>query len=220
MTLDGVARKSLFLLVLCVAAGFFGWNLMASPTDSLVLYLLIAVFGAFIIGLITVLKPKISPFTAPLYAVLEGVVVGAVSQLYEVEFSGIVLQAVLLTGGIFVAMLLLYMLRIIKASENFKLGVAAATGGVAIYYLANFILGFFGVDLPLIHENTWMGIGFSVVVIIIASLNLVVDFDFIEEGVSKKAPKYMEWYSSFGLFVTMVWLYLEILRLLAKARRR
>lgn len=219
MTLNGVAAKSLLMLVLAVTSGVFGWRLVAQNPDSIVL-----VFGAliiaFIIGLITVFVKKIARFTAPIYAILEGFVLGALSQLYETEFQGIVLQALLLTGGIFVSMLLLYLTRIIKPTENLKLGIAAATGGIAVYYLANFVVNFFGKDLPLINSNSGWGIGFTVIIIIIAALNLVVDFDFIEQGVEKRAPKYMEWYASFGLFVTIVWLYLEILRLLAKLRSR
>ena len=220
MTLDGVAGKSLVLLLLCVGTGVFGWNLAATQAEAIGAYITGAVLVAFVVALITIFKKTVSPITAPLYAVLEGFALGAISQFFEQVFAGIVLQALLLTGGIFVSMLLLYRFRLIKATENFKLGVAAATGGIALYYLADLAVGFFGVNLPLIHSNSGLGIGFTVLVIIIAALNLVVDFDFIEEGVNKRAPKYMEWYASFGLFVTLVWLYLEILRLLAKARSR
>jgi uncharacterized YccA/Bax inhibitor family protein len=220
MTLDGVAGKSLLLFVLCVGVGIFGWRMAAEQSELFAPYLFGAIVFALVVGIVTVFKKKIAPFTAPLYAAVEGFILGAISQLYEAEFDGIVLQALLLTGGIFVSMLLLYLFRIIRATENFKLGVAAATGGIALYYLANLALSFFGKDLPLINSTSAYGIGFTVLVIILAALNLVVDFDFIEQGVHKKAPKYMEWYASFGLFVTVVWLYLEILRLLAKSRRR
>lgn len=219
MTLDGVAGKSLILFALCVGFGVFGWRLAAHQSEMLGIYLLGSILGAFVVGLVTIFKKTVSPFTAPLYAILEGFVLGAISQIYETEFAGIVLQAILLTGGIFVAMLFLYLFRIIRATENFKMGVAAATGGIALYYVANLIIGAFGKNLPLINSNSAYGIGFTVLVIIIAALNLVVDFDFIEQGVTKQAPKYMEWYASFGLLVTIVWLYLEILRLLAKSRR-
>jgi uncharacterized YccA/Bax inhibitor family protein len=220
MTLDGVAGKSLLLLLLCVGTGAFGWNLAAQKNEMIGIYLMVSLLSALVVGLITVFKKKLSPYTAPLYAVLEGFVLGVISQLFEASYSGIVLQALLLTGGIFVSMLFLYLFRIIKATENFKLGVAAATGGIALYYIANLIINFFGKDLPLINSTSGWGIGFTVLVIIVAALNLVVDFDFIEQGVEAKAPKYMEWYSSFGLFVTLVWLYLEILRLLGKVRSR
>lgn len=220
MTLDGVAGKSLALFLLCVGAGVFGWQLAAEKLEMVAPYVLGSILVAFVVAIVTIFKKNWSPFTAPLYAVLEGFALGAISQIFEREFEGIVLQALLLTGGIFVSMLFLYLFRIIKATENFKLGVAAATGGIALYYIANLVVGFFGTQLPLIHSNSGWGIGFTVLVIIIAALNLVVDFDFIEQGVEKKAPKFMEWYASFGLFVTVVWLYLEILRLLAKARSR
>lgn len=220
MTLDGVAAKSLILFAFCVTSGLFGWRLAAQQHELLGMLVLGSLLSAFVIGIVTVFKKTISPVTAPLYALLEGFALGAISQIFEVAFAGIVLQALLLTSGIFVSMLLLYLLRIIRATENFKLGVAAATGGIAIYYVVNLIINFFGKELPLINSTSGWGIGFTVLVIIIAALNLVVDFDFIEAGVEKKAPKYMEWYASFGLFVTVVWLYLEILRLLAKARSR
>lgn len=220
MTLDGVARKSLLLLAICVGVGAYGWSMAVQQAAVLPGVLMGALIAAFIIGLVTIFKKTWAPITAPLYAALEGFVLGAISQLYNVQFAGIVVQAILITTGIFASMLLIYMFRIIRATENFKLGVAAATGGIALYYLAYIITGFFGTELPLVASNSVYGIGFSILVVIIAAMNLVVDFDFIEQGVEKKAPKYMEWYASFGLFVTLVWLYLEILRLLAKARSR
>lgn len=220
MTLDGVAAKSLMLFALCVGSGIFGWRLAAQQPEALGIYVIGSLIIAFIIGIATIFKKTASPFTAPLYALFEGFALGAISQMFEVQFAGIVLQALLLTGGIFVSMLFLYLFRIIRATENFKLGVLAATGGIALYYVANLIINFFGKDLPLINSTSNWGIGFTVLVIIVAALNLVVDFDFIEQGVEKQAPKYMEWYASFGLFVTVVWLYIEILRLLAKLRSR
>ncbi|MFA6379469.1 MAG: Bax inhibitor-1/YccA family protein, partial [Candidatus Omnitrophota bacterium] len=159
--------------------------------------------------------------TAPLYALVEGVVIGCISFFFEKLYPGIVIQAVGLTFGTLFALLLAYQSRIIKVTQNFRLGVIAATGGIALYYLASMILsGFFKIQVPLIHESTPLGIGFSVVVVVIAALNLVLDFDFIEKGAQANAPKYMEWYGAFGLMVTLIWLYLEILRLLAKTRRR
>ena len=220
MTLDGVAAKSLVMLVLCVFFGVIGWNFAAQQSQMLSLYVWGSMISAFIVAIITIFRKTVAPFTAPLYAVLEGFFLGAISQLFEAVYAGIVLQAILLTLGIFASMLLLYLFRVIRATENFKLGVAAATGGIALYYIANLVIGFFGKDLPLVNSTSTWGILFTVLVIVVAAMNLVVDFDFIEQGVAKKAPKYMEWYSSFGLFVTLVWLYLEILRLLAKSRSR
>lgn len=219
MTLQGTASKSLILSALCVLFAVVGWQLTARYPEIGILAILITAVAAFVVAVITIFKKVASPYTAPIYAALEGVAVGGLSQVFEAAYSGIVLQALLLTGGIFVSMLLLYRLRIIRASENFKMGVAAATGGIATYYLANLAINFFGRELPLINSASVYGIGFTVLVIVVAALNLVVDFDFIESGVEKRAPKYMEWYASFGLLVTLVWLYLEILRLLSKVRR-
>jgi uncharacterized YccA/Bax inhibitor family protein len=158
--------------------------------------------------------------TAPLYAVLEGLFLGGISALYELKFQGIVIQAVALTFGTLAALLLAYKSRLIKVTENFKLGVVAATGGIALVYLISIGLGFFGIRMPYLHDSGPIGIGISVFIVIVAALNLVLDFDFIEQGAAQGAPKYMEWYAAFGLLVTLIWLYLEILRLLAKVRRR
>ena len=171
-------------------------------------------------AIITIYKKTWAPYTVSLYALLEGLALGGISQIFETEYPGIVSQAVLLTFGILAALLLLYKTRIIKPTENFKLGIAAATGGVVFVYFASFILGFFGVGVPLIHGNSNMSIIFSLIVVGIAAMNLVLDFDFIEEGSEKGAPKYMEWYGAFGLLVTLIWLYLELLRLLSKLYSR
>jgi uncharacterized YccA/Bax inhibitor family protein len=173
-----------------------------------------------VVGLITVFKKEWSPVTAPLYCVLEGLFLGIISAIFEQMFPGIVLQAVLLTFGTLATLLLAYQSGLIKATENFKLGVTAATGGIMMIYLINFAMSFFGSGIPYIHESGTFGILFSLFVVVIAALNLVLDFDFIENGVEQKAPKYMEWYAAFGLLVTLIWLYLEILRLLAKMRSR
>jgi len=223
MTLEATAGKTLILLALCFGGGVLGWQAIAAATDpdTVWVQVIIAALVAFVIALITVFNQKVAPITAPIYAVVEGFALGAISKAFEQTYDGIVLQAIGLTMGIFVSMLLLYLFRIIQPSRNFQLGLASATGGIALYYLAS--LGatlFFGVNLPLIHDNSPYGIAFSVVVVIVAALNLVVDFDFVEQGVKKRAPKYMEWYAGFGLLVTIVWLYLELLRLLAKIRGR
>jgi uncharacterized YccA/Bax inhibitor family protein len=222
MTLQGTVNKSALLLGIVVAAAAYTWNLFFSSSDqSAVLpYVLGGALGGFVVALVTVFKKTWAPVTAPLYAALEGLFLGALSAMMEVEFPGIVLQAVSLTFGIFFSLLLAYRSGLIKPSENFKLGVTAATGGIALVYLITMGLGFFGISMPYIHDNGLIGIGFSVFVVILASLNLVLDFDFIESGVERGVPKYMEWYASFGLLVTLVWLYLEILRLLSKLARR
>ena len=156
----------------------------------------------------------------PMYAVLEGLLLGGLSAMFEVRFPGIVSQAVFATFGTLFGLLFAYKTGIIKATENFKLGVFAATGGIAIVYLISFVMSFFGTRIPYIHESGLIGIGFSVFVVIVAALNLVLDFDFIEQGAESGAPKYMEWYAAFGLLITLVWLYIEMLRLLSKVRSR
>jgi uncharacterized YccA/Bax inhibitor family protein len=169
---------------------------------------------------VTSFKKDWSPVTSPLYAICEGLFIGGFSSILEARFPGIVLQAVMLTFGTLAALLGAYKTGLIVASDKFKRGVIAATGGIMIVYLATMILGLFHVQVPFIYGSSAMSIGFSVVVVIIAALNLVIDFDFIEQGTECGAPKYLEWYAAFGLLVTLVWLYLEILRLLAKMNRR
>ena len=175
-----------------------------------------------ILAVVFVVRKEWAPITVPLYAILEGALLGGISYMYNSSYNGIVTNAILLTVGILVSLLMAYRSGYIKATENFKLGIFAATGGIAIVYFVNFIMGFFGSGLGVMSINNAspLSIGFSVVVVIIASLNLVLDFDFIEEGAEKGAPKYMEWYGAFGLLVTLIWLYLEILRLLAKLNSR
>lgn len=223
MTLNGTVNKTGLLLLMCVATAAYTWNLYTGPESMGVLmpYLLVGGIGGFIVALVTVLKKQWAPITAPLYALLEGLFLGGISVFFEAQFPGIVMQAVMLTLGVLAALLMAYKSGLIKATENFKLGVVAATGGIALLYLVNLGLRLFGFDgFGFIHESSAMGIAFSVFVVIIAALNLVLDFDFIESGVEAGAPKYMEWYGAFGLVVTLIWLYLEILRLLAKLQSR
>jgi len=176
--------------------------------------------GGLVMALVISFKPTTAPFLAPVYALLEGLFLGAISAAFEVAYPGIVMQAVALTFGTLGTLLFAYRTGVIRATENFKLGVTAATGGIFLVYMASWIMGFFGVSMPFIHESGLIGIGFSVFVVIIAALNLVLDFDFIENGVERGAPKFMEWYAAFGLLVTLVWLYIEILRLLSKLQSR
>ncbi|MFN0054168.1 MAG: Bax inhibitor-1/YccA family protein [Planctomycetales bacterium] len=233
MTLEGTVLKTGMLLCILLAAAGYTWAqshaalpAMAEEAAQLVIptitYQLMGVglIGGLIVSLITIFFPKASPFTAPLYAGLEGLALGGISSLFEYRYPGIVMPAVGLTFGTLGALLLAYSSGLIKATENFKLGIVAATGGICLFYLVNMVLGFFGMSIPYIHQSGLIGIGFSAFVVVIAALNLVLDFDFIENGVRRGAPKYMEWYGSFGLLVTLVWLYLEILRLLSKLRDR
>ncbi|MFC1807706.1 Bax inhibitor-1/YccA family protein [Candidatus Omnitrophota bacterium] len=216
MTIQGTVNKTFFLLFLCVLSASWVWGRMQL---GIALLIPAAIVG-FIVGLVTVFNKRWAGITAPIYALVEGVVVGAISSYFEKTYPGIVIQAVSLTFGTLFCLLLAYKSRLIKVTENFKLGVVAATGSVMMIYAVNLILSFFGIRIPFIHESGIIGIGFSLVVIVIASLNLVLDFDFIEKGAENGAPRYLEWYGAFGLMVTLIWLYLEILRLLAKLRRR
>jgi uncharacterized YccA/Bax inhibitor family protein len=224
MTLNGTINKTGILLLLTVLTAAFSWNQALGPdglpAPGFAVYMWGGAIGGLVLALITVFKKTWSPVTAPLYALVEGFFLGAISAVYNAQFGGIVMQAVMLTFGILFALLFAYRSGLIKATENFKLGVVAATGGIALVYLASIALGFFGIKIPLIHESGLVGIGFSLFVVVIASLNLVLDFDFIETGVEQGAPKYMEWYGAFGLMVTLVWLYLELLRLLSKLQSR
>jgi len=216
MTIQGTVNKAFILLALIVFSAAWVWN---DPSRYLPLMWL-GLIGGFIVAMVTIFKKQWAPVTSPVYALLEGLVLGGISALMEKSYPGIVIQAVGLTFSILFCLLLAYKSRLIKVTENFKLGVVAATGGIALVYLATLILGFFGIRIPFIHSSGPIGIGFSVFVVIIAALNLVMDFDFIEKGAESGAPKYLEWYGAFGLMITLIWLYLEILRLLAKLRAR
>jgi uncharacterized YccA/Bax inhibitor family protein len=177
--------------------------------------------GGFVVALVTIFKKTWSAFTAPLYALLEGLALGGISAVFEKTYPGVAIQAVGLTLGTLFVMLLAYKTGVVKATQGFKVGVIAATGGIAVFYLAEMVLSFFfHIQVPAINGSGPWGIAFSLFVVVIAALNLVLDFDMIETGVRGGAPKYMEWYGAFGMMVTLIWLYLEILRLLGKARRR
>lgn len=219
MTINGTVGKTGLALLILIAAASWTWNKGLQGELPMVLVWGGAI-GGFIVAMVTVFKKTWAPNTTPLYAALEGLALGGISSIFELKYPGIVSQAVFLTFGTLGALLLAYRSGVIKATENFKLGVVAATGGIAILYVLSFVLGMFGITVPLIHSNGTFGILFSVFVVIVAALNLVLDFDFIEEGAEKGAPKYMEWYGAFGLLVTLVWLYLEILHLLSKLRSR
>ena len=222
MTLQGTVNKTGFLLTFLILAAAWTWNLYFESNNpaSVTPWLFGGLIGGLIVGIITTFKKHLSPITAPIYAVLEGLFLGSLSALFESRFPGIVVQAVGLTFGTLFALLMAYRSGLIKATENFKLGVTAATGGICLLYLISFVLSFFGTGIPYIHQSGLIGIGFSMFVVVIAALNLVLDFDFIENASESNAPKYMEWYGAFGLLVTLVWLYIEILRLLSKLYSR
>jgi uncharacterized YccA/Bax inhibitor family protein len=220
MTLQGAVNKTIALLALVVIGASYSWNLFYNQGAAAVQpWMIGGIIGSLVFAMITIFKATWAPKTAPIYAVLEGLALGGISAFFEARFPGIVIQAVGLTFGTLFALLLAYKTRLIRATENFKLGVFAATGGIAVVYLISLVGGMFGWNMPVIHESGPMGILFSLFVVVIAALNLVLDFDFIERG-HGVAPRYMEWYAAFGLVVTLAWLYLELLRLLSKLRER
>ncbi len=215
MTVEGTVNKTGISLLILIFFAALTWN-GTFGLERLMPTVYVGLGGGFVIALVTVFKKEWAPVTTPAYAALEGLMLGGVSLLFNLQYPGIVFNAVGLTFGVLVALLFAYRSGLIRPSENLKLGIVAATGGIALVYLVSMGLGLFGKSVPYIHDSGPIGIGFSVVVIVIAALNLVLDFDFIERGAEVGAPKYMEWYGAFGLLVTLVWLYLEILRLLAK----
>lgn len=222
MTTQGTVNKTGILLLCAIATAAWTWNrfLHAPSPETVAPLILVGAIGGLIVAFVTIFKKQWAAVTAPLYALLEGLVLGAVSAGFELRFPGIAMQAVGLTFGTLVALLIAYSSRVIRVTDKFRLGVVAATGGIAVFYFLTFILGFFGVHFTSIYGAGTIGIGFSVFVVIIAALNLVLDFDMIENGARSGAPKYMEWYGAFAIMVTLIWLYFEILRLLSKLRSR
>ena len=220
MTLEGTVNKTGILLLCTMATAAWAWHaFMQTRSAATVLpYLWIGLIGGFVVALVVTFKKTWAPVGAPVYALLEGLALGSISSVLELRFPGIAIESVALTFGTLLVLLLVYRTGIIRVTDKFRLGVIAATGGIALFYLAEIALGFFGIHFNSINGSGIVGIGFSVFVVIIAALNLVLDFDFVESGVTAGAPKYMEWYGAFGLMVTLVWLYLEIFRLLAKTR--
>ena len=190
------------------------------PCQTIAPLVAVGGIGGFILAMVTIFKKQWAGVTAPIYALLEGLVLGGISALMEQRFHGIAIQAVALTFGTLIAMLVAYRTGLIKVTDKLRLGIVAATGGIAVFYFLQFILGFFGVHFNSINGATPLGIGFSLVVVVVAALNLVLDFDLIENGARMGAPKYMEWYGAFALMITLIWLYFEILRLLSKFRSR
>ena len=221
MTMQGTANKTGLLLLCAVVTAAYTWGLSHSETpEAAIPWMMGGAIGGFILALVTVRKKTWSPFTAPVYALLEGFFLGGISALFEKSYPGIATQAVMLTFAVLFVLLLAYKTGLVKATRGFKLGVLSATGAIALVYVANLMMSFFHTSMSFLYSSTPLGIGISVVVVIIAALNLILDFDMIETGVRMGAPKYMEWYGAFAMMVTLIWLYMEILRLLAKTRRR
>jgi uncharacterized YccA/Bax inhibitor family protein len=221
MTVNGTANKTMFLLALAMGTACFTWSKTFPGLETNPAAAMPWAMGGAVVGLIAALvicfKQTWAPILAPVYALAEGLFLGGVSASFEAQYPGIVIQAV---GGTFGTLLVAYQSGFIKATENFKLGIVAATGGIFLVYVISMIGSFFGFPIPYIHDAGPIGIGFSLVVVVIAALNLVLDFDFIEQAAERGAPKYLEWYGAFALMVTLVWLYMEILRLLSKLRSR
>jgi uncharacterized YccA/Bax inhibitor family protein len=222
MTLNGVVWASGALLVLLVAAGVFGWNSVDHTLDTVRIpgWLPVVLFAGLGVAMLTIFKPKLARFTAPVYALLEGALLGAISALYNSTYDGIVVQAVALTAGVFAVMLFLFATRVITVTDKLRMGIVAATGAIMLVYVLNLVLSLFGSEIPFLHSTGAMGIGISLLIVGVAAFNLLLDFDFVERGVEAGAPRYMEWYAAFGLLVTLIWLYLELLRLLSKLQRR
>jgi uncharacterized YccA/Bax inhibitor family protein len=223
MTVGGVAGATLLLFVILLATAVVGWNAVDPPTEvraaSAPGWLFVAVLGGLGLAFATIFKPRWARFTAPLYAAIEGLVLGAISRLFEVQFPGIVLQAVGLTLAVFALMWVAFATRLIMVTHRLRVGIVVATGAVAIVYLVGWVVQLFGGSVSFISEPSAFGILFSLAVVGIAAFNLLLDFDFVQRSVAQGAPKYLEWFAAFGLLVTLVWLYLELLRLLSKLRR-
>lgn len=214
MTIEGTINKSGILILLTMCGAYFGWS-MNSP-----LIMIGALVVNFVLCLFMIFKPPTATYLSQTYAVLEGLVLGSISAFYAFRYPGIVTNALFGTVGCFVLMLALYRFRIIRVTEQFRTVIIVATGAIALTYVVNIIMSFFGTGLPMIHESSPMGIAFSVIVVGVAAFNLMLDFDMIEQAHARKAPKFMEWYCGFALLLTLVWLYLEMLRLMSKLSKK
>lgn len=223
MTMQGTVMKTFILLLCCMLTAGYTWIKFfqsgANP-EAVSTLMWVGLLGGFGLAMVTAFKMEWAPVTSVFYALFEGLFIGAVSAMLEAQFKGIAVQAAGLTFGVLFTMLAVYQSGWIKVTDNFRFGVVAATGGIALFYLISMGLGFFGISVPYVFANGLVGIGFSLFVVGLAALNLVLDFDFIEKGVRANVPKYMEWYGAFALMVTLVWLYIEVLRLLSKLRSR
>jgi uncharacterized YccA/Bax inhibitor family protein len=221
MTLQGTVNKTGVLLLCVVITSAWTWGIAHSQAPEAALpWMLGGLVGGLVFALVTIFKKEWSPITAPVYALCEGLVLGGISALLERTYPGIAIQAMGLTFGVTAVMVMLYRTGVLRATPKFTVGVVAATGGIFVVYMVDLVLGMFGRHVPLLNSAGPLGIGVSAVIVIIAALNLILDFDFVETGVHARAPNYMEWYGAFGIMVTLVWMYMEILRLLSKVRQR
>lgn len=237
MSVQGTVNKTLVLLALVVMTASYVWSKVMQPapvldgfeqygqTQSAAMQsvgplMMLGIFGGLIAAIVTAFKKEWAPITAPIYAALEGLALGGISAIFEASYPGIVMQAVALTFGTLFCLLMAYKTGLVKVTEKFRMGIFAATGAICLIYLMNFVMSFFGGGIGMLSSSSPLGIGFSLIVVGVAALNLVLDFDFIDRASSAGLPKYMEWYGAFGLMVTLIWLYLEMLRLLAKMNSR
>lgn len=225
MSVRGTINKFGFLMLMIIAGAAYNWHMFEEAKQSTVTTLMmVGIFGGLITAIAISFKPNWASYLAPLYALLEGLFIGGISAILNAAFAkqypGLIMQAVGLTFGVAIAMFLLYNFRIIKATERFKSVIFTATLGIGIFYLLTMVLRLFGVNVSFMSDSSLLSIGISLFIVAIAALNLILDFDMIEQGAERGAPKFMEWYGAFGLLVTLVWLYLEILRLLSKLSSR
>lgn len=224
MTVNGTIEKTGIMLFILIIAATYTWGKFFNSGDmenamgSMGGWVIGGALGGFAVAMVMIFMKKYAGYLAPVYAVLEGLFLGAISAIFESQYQGIVMNAVLATISTFLFMLFAYRTGLIKVTEKLRSIIIGATGAVAIMYLLSFAMGFFGVQMSFLHGSSPMSIGVSLLVIVIAAFNLLLDFDFIEKGSSSGAPKYMEWYGAFGLVLTLVWLYIEFLRLLSKLR--
>jgi uncharacterized YccA/Bax inhibitor family protein len=221
MTVRGAINKFGFLLFMVIAGAAYTWHLYYTNQQQTMMTLMwVGIIGGLISVIAIAFKPTLATYLSPAYGILEGFVLGALSAIlndaFAEKYPGLVIQAVGLTFGVAIAMFLLYNFRVIKATEKFKSVVFTATAGIAIFYVLTLVLRLFHVNIPFMYDSSMFGIGLSIFIIAIAALNLIIDFDMIEQGAATGAPKFMEWYGAFGLLVTMIWLYIEILRLLSR----
>lgn len=220
MTVNGAINKTGILLLLVVLSASWVWRGFYAQSLNVMTWMLVGIIGGLIAAIVTIFKKEWSPVSAPVYAILEGFALGGISAIFQKQYPGIAFQAVLLTFAVLICMLIAYRTGMIKVTEKFRAGIIAATFGIFIFYMLTMVLSLFGVRMPIYYGNSMLSIGISVFIVIIAALNLVLDFDFFDKGTEAGLPKYMEWYAAFGLMVTLIWLYLEILRLLAKINSR
>lgn len=225
MTVRGSINKFGFLLFMVIGGAAYTWHLYYNlAQDTATMFMWIGLIGGIISGIAISFKPTWAPYLAPAYGLLEGFFLGGISAMFNAMFAakypGLIMQAVGLTFGVAIAMFLLYNFKVLKATERFKSVIISATVGIGIFYLISIVLRMFGVDMPFMYDSSALGIGISLFIVAIAALNLILDFDMIERGAEAGAPKYMEWYGAFGLLVTIVWLYIEILKLLSRFANR